>query len=171
MGHATSRRPPTAPAAVDAVLAAAGRPTRFGLVLMDVHMPVMSGHAAVRKLRERFDAEALPIVALTAAALVSERDEALAAGMNDFLTKPIDARAPAAHAGALPAPHRREPGAGTATVHPQRLSAQPVLIRGHQRLRERAGAGRAAEVAGADLVDVERGVDGAAQARGQVACA
>ncbi|HNW65487.1 MAG TPA: response regulator, partial [Piscinibacter sp.] len=77
-------------AAVDAVnaAAAAGRP--FDLVLMDVHMPVLSGHAAVRQLRERFDAEALPIVALTAAALTSERDEALAAGMNDFLTKPID---------------------------------------------------------------------------------
>jgi len=77
-------------AAVDAVTsaAAAGRP--FDLVLMDVHMPVMSGHAAVRALRERFDAEALPIIALTAAALTSERDEALAAGMNDFLTKPID---------------------------------------------------------------------------------
>ncbi len=77
-------------AAVEAVnaAAAAGRP--FDLVLMDVHMPVLSGHAAVRQLRERFDAEALPIVALTAAALTSERDEALAAGMNDFLTKPID---------------------------------------------------------------------------------
>jgi len=77
-------------AAVEAVnaAAAAGRP--FDLVLMDVHMPVLSGHAAVRQLRKRFDAEALPIVALTAAALTSERDEALAAGMNDFLTKPID---------------------------------------------------------------------------------
>ncbi|WP_298833849.1 PAS domain S-box protein [uncultured Piscinibacter sp.] len=77
-------------AAVEAAEAAvaAGRP--FDLVLMDVHMPVMSGHAAVRRLRERFDAETLPIIALTAAALTSERDEALAAGMNDFLTKPID---------------------------------------------------------------------------------
>ncbi|MGE4051708.1 MAG: response regulator, partial [Piscinibacter sp.] len=67
---------------------AAGRP--FDVVLMDVHMPVMSGHAAVRVLREKHDAQSLPVVALTAAALTSERDEALAAGMNDFLTKPID---------------------------------------------------------------------------------
>lgn len=67
---------------------AAGRP--FDVVLMDVHMPVMSGHAAVRTLREKHDAQSLPVVALTAAALTSERDEAIAAGMNDFLTKPID---------------------------------------------------------------------------------
>ena len=69
--------------------AAAGRST---LVLMDVQMPVMSGHEAARELRKTLaTASALPIIALTAAALVSERDQALAAGMNDFLTKPIDA--------------------------------------------------------------------------------
>ena len=70
--------------------AAAGRP--FHLVLMDVQMPVMGGHDATRALRQRFDAEQLPIIALTAAALTSERDDALACGMNDFLTKPIDAQ-------------------------------------------------------------------------------
>jgi PAS domain S-box-containing protein len=69
--------------------AAAGQP--FDLVLMDVQMPQMSGYAASRALRRRHDSTSLPIVALTAAALVSERDEAVAAGMNDFLTKPIDA--------------------------------------------------------------------------------
>jgi CheY-like chemotaxis protein len=58
---------------------------------MDVQMPGMSGHDVTRRLRQRFDREELPIVALTAAALVSEREDALAAGMNDFLTKPIDA--------------------------------------------------------------------------------
>jgi PAS domain S-box-containing protein len=78
-------------AAVAAVHAAADASDPFDLVLMDVHMPVMSGHAAVRRLRERFDARTLPVIALTAAALVSEREEAIAAGMNDFLTKPIDA--------------------------------------------------------------------------------
>jgi len=77
--------------ALDAVAAAEQAGTRFDAVLMDVQMPVMSGHEAARRLRERHDPRALPIIALTAAALVSERDQALAAGMDAFLTKPIDA--------------------------------------------------------------------------------
>jgi CheY-like chemotaxis protein len=58
---------------------------------MDVQMPVMSGHEATIELRKAWSPDALPITALTAAALVSERELALAAGMNDFLTTPIDA--------------------------------------------------------------------------------
>ena len=57
-----------------------GRP--FDLVPMDVQMPVMSGHEAAIELRRAWGPSALPIIALTAAARVSERALALAAGMN-----------------------------------------------------------------------------------------
>ena len=69
--------------------AEAGQP--FDTVLMDVQMPRMSGHEATRALRQTAAGRHLPIIALTAAALVTERDEALHAGMDDFLTKPVDA--------------------------------------------------------------------------------
>ena len=76
--------------AVEAVNQAAAAGQLFDAVLMDVQMPVMSGHEATRELRQSAAGRELPIIALTAAALVSEREEALRAGMNDFLTKPID---------------------------------------------------------------------------------
>ncbi len=75
--------------AIVAVDEAAGE---FDVVLMDVHMPVMGGHEATAALRQRYSKEQLPIVALTAAALVSEQQESLAVGMNDFIAKPIEAR-------------------------------------------------------------------------------
>ncbi len=77
--------------AVAAVQHAAAAGQAFHAVLMDVQMPVMSGHEATRALRQLPAGQGLPIVALTAAALVTERDEAMRAGMDDFLTKPIDA--------------------------------------------------------------------------------
>ncbi|MDP2008080.1 MAG: PAS domain S-box protein [Rubrivivax sp.] len=86
--------------------AATGRP--FDAVLMDVQMPGMGGYEATRALRAA--GQRLPVIALTAAALVSEREEALRAGMDDFLTKPIDADRLQATLARWCAPHPAGPG-------------------------------------------------------------
>ncbi|MEO5346043.1 MAG: response regulator [Magnetococcus sp. YQC-9] len=65
-------------------------PGAFEVVLMDVHMPVMDGNRAVRAIREDIRLRELPVLALTAGALDSERQRALEAGMNDFIAKPFD---------------------------------------------------------------------------------
>lgn len=60
----------------------------YHLILMDLQMPVMSGYEATKHIRE-FDKE-IPIVALTAAAMVEDKQKVLEAGMNDHLGKPIN---------------------------------------------------------------------------------
>ncbi|MEO8124363.1 MAG: PAS domain S-box protein [Burkholderiales bacterium] len=77
-------------AAVEAVELAADEGRPFDVVLMDLQMPQMGGVEAARALRRCYAVDELPIIALTAAALVSERQQALQAGMNDFISKPID---------------------------------------------------------------------------------
>lgn len=76
--------------ALAAVDQAERRGERYDVVLMDLHMPGMSGIDTTRALRARPGGAGLPIVALTADVLVSVRDTALAQGMNDFLAKPIE---------------------------------------------------------------------------------
>jgi CheY-like chemotaxis protein/anti-sigma regulatory factor (Ser/Thr protein kinase) len=66
------------------------------LILMDLNMPVMDGYTAVAQIRQweaKQNRENLPIIALTADAFEEDRQRCLAAGMDDFLTKPIELNA------------------------------------------------------------------------------
>ena len=62
----------------------------FDIVLMDMQMPVLDGLAATAAIRALTAHEALPIVAMTANAMATDRQRCLDAGMNDFVAKPID---------------------------------------------------------------------------------
>ncbi len=59
-------------------------------VLMDCQMPVMDGFDATRKLRENPRLATLPVIAMTANAMVGDKERCLESGMNDFIAKPID---------------------------------------------------------------------------------
>lgn len=101
--------------AVEAVRRAQGR---FDAVLMDLHMPTMSGFEATAALRRDYDRDRLPIVALTAAALTSEQEQGFALGMNAFVAKPFTAerlRAVLAEVTARRAPQPRAAAAASSS--------------------------------------------------------
>lgn len=72
------------------VAAVAAEQPPFDAVLMDVQMPVMDGYAATRAILQDLGLTALPIIAMTANAMASDRAACLAAGMDDHVGKPFE---------------------------------------------------------------------------------
>jgi PAS domain S-box-containing protein len=110
---------------------------RYDVVLMDVQMPEMDGLAATRRIHERWGASRPRIIAVTAGAMSDERDDCLAAGMDDYLSKPI---------------RTEELSAALAAVGPQGAGS-PADERAVERLRETLGAEGTAELIDAFLAE------------------
>jgi two-component system, sensor histidine kinase SagS len=60
------------------------------IILMDCHMPEMDGYEATRRIKGDIRIKDIPVIAMTANALDSDRQKCMDAGMNDFITKPFD---------------------------------------------------------------------------------
>jgi len=96
------------------------------LVLMDLQMPVLDGVAATRQLRQRWDATELPIIGLSAHAGDADRERCLDAGMNDYLTKPLEINDLASRLQAAGCAVKMPTGGPTATPGPE--TPDPVLF-------------------------------------------
>ena len=133
----------------EAVEAVAAAEPPFDVVLMDLQMPVMDGFTATRKIRQDLGQLTLPIIAMTANAMASDREACLAAGMNDHVGKPFDlnhligvlrrhaGRVGAAHAAVAPAPALAVHIAGAATRAGVELGAALARLGGKKEVYAR----------------------------------
>ena len=95
-------------------IAAAGR-EQPDLILMDLSLPVIDGWEAARRLKGSADTQAIPIIALSAHAMTGDRERALAAGCDDYDTKPVNLRGLMAKIEAL-LPHGAQPMSAPARI-------------------------------------------------------
>ncbi|MEP7228466.1 MAG: response regulator [Gemmatimonadales bacterium] len=77
------------------------------LILLDVRLPGLDGYAVLERLKANPATASIPVVALTAQAMVGDREQALAAGFTDYIPKPVDTRTLADRVRALLDPPQR----------------------------------------------------------------
>jgi PAS domain S-box-containing protein len=114
---------------VDAI-AAASNSKPFDAVLMDIQMPVLDGYGATARVRNELKLHSLPIIAMTANALDSDRAECLAAGMNAHVGKPFDLTQlvhTLLHISGYAPPERAEPTATATTPNTSTIAATATL--------------------------------------------
>ena len=76
--------------AVDKIIEYEQHNNQFDVVLMDIQMPVLDGYKATQEIRQHNKFQKLPIIAMTANAMVTDREKAVEVGMNGHISKPID---------------------------------------------------------------------------------
>jgi CheY-like chemotaxis protein len=62
----------------------------IGMILMDIMMPDMDGFQAISEIKKLKDFSSIPIITITAQAMPGDREKCIAAGANDYLSKPVD---------------------------------------------------------------------------------
>jgi CheY-like chemotaxis protein len=74
------------------------------VILLDMSLPIMDGWEAARQLKANPDTKGIPIIGLSAHAMTPDRDKAIAAGCDDYDTKPLDIKRLLEHLNSLPLP-------------------------------------------------------------------
>lgn len=133
----------------------------YDIIFMDCQMPVMDGYKATRKIRTQQSERHTPIIALTANALSGDREKCLAAGMDDYLSKPFNQQQIAAMLNSWLT--KRQPAARNSTKSPPTRKAvqhvDPAVLDSIRELQQEGGAEILPQIIDMFLNDTPRRLD------------